>query len=504
MTMVITACMLGLGGGPLSAAPSNQIGMNVHHPKPDVLDAAVDLGVDWIRIDFTWGDIQKASTQPPDFAFFDTIVDGALQRGLKVFATVGYVPAWASEADNDGNIYNNAPKQGLYGAFCKAAAQHFLGRIEHWGLWNEPNLSQFYEGSRQLWLARIVVEGLKGIRAGCASCKVMGPELASAKGDYHEWLDDALARLKAEGDMYDVVTHHTYHSFADLEKPWFCWDGALFVHDIDQQRKCFGVSVGNTPIRDVLLKHGLGTVEVWITETGYKAEASHGSDLQKQRTYYRHVLEEQLKRDWWTTTIFYELSDSPQWPDKWGVSARNGNMYPQDWQLKPVWELLTQVFDHAASFGGSGKECADGLDNDGDGAVDYPADGDCSSSGSMSESVMAAPDAGVADLLPIDMLPADLPPADLPPADLPPADLTPVDSRPADIALVDASVAHDSLILDHSAPWDAVSDSDLVGPAVEQGTGCTIALEDNLPTIPLVVMGLFLLVCLPMFRRQTD
>src|SRR5262245_19644923 len=78
------------------------IGMNVHLPPDDVLDLHKELGAEWIRIDFNW-DIAEPSAGKYDWAPFDALLDASKARGLKVFATIGYTPAWASTGGTNGD-----------------------------------------------------------------------------------------------------------------------------------------------------------------------------------------------------------------------------------------------------------------------------------------------------------------------------------------------------------------------------------------------------------------
>jgi len=58
---------------------------------------------------------------------------------------------------------------------------------------------------------------------------------------------------------------------------------------------------------------------------------------------------------------------------------------PGGYDPKAVMGLLQKVTASQPLFGGSGADCDDGLDNEGDGLVDYPADPDCGSALGSSE-----------------------------------------------------------------------------------------------------------------------
>jgi MYXO-CTERM domain-containing protein len=393
---------------PALAAPTHFVGVNTHLPGTDVLDAVKDLGMSWIRIDVNWFQMQPSQASPPDFSAVDQVVKEASARGLKVFATLAYAPAWAADPDTDGKPNNNVPKPGEFQKFCQAAAAHFNGSITHFGTWNEPNLKDFFEGTEQQWIDRIAIEGIKGIKAGCPSCKTLGPEFSSIGSSYDVWLDDGLKALKKAGLMWDIITWHSYAGFLET-KPggYFCWDGDLFLNDLDQRRNCFGV-LGPLSVREVLLNNGLGALDVWMTETGYSAPLADQAKLLLQLTYFRRVLEEQMQRPWYTHTFFYQIVDDPNAAAQEGMATRTGSgqSYPADWTLKPVFKYVKQVLAKAPAYGGSSDACHDlldddldktidaaGLDIDGDAKPDVPADPQCTA-GATTESPLIPVDAG--------------------------------------------------------------------------------------------------------------
>jgi hypothetical protein len=383
LPLVLCACL----AASAQSAPSHFVGVNAHQPSPDVLDAAKDLGVSWIRIDLNWFQVEPTRGSY-NWAPFDAIIDGAIRRGLKVFPTLAYGPAWATEADGDGIASNNTPKPGEYQKFCQAVAARYAGKITHFGLWNEPNLAGFFEGTRQQWIDRVVIEGARGIKAGCPSCFVLGPELATVGKDYATYLDSALKAMRAVGLRFDIVTWHIYANFVEIDPGLLLCTGDTFQNKLDAHRVCKlgGVTVYEGPrsVREILLDNGMGDIPVWITETGRTAPLGDSKRTAEQVTYYRRVLEEQLRRSWYQNSFFYEIVDDNAIADKWGMAVRMGSSYPAAYSRKPVWNLLKQALRNPA-FGGAGSECDDGLDNDGDRRIDFPKDPDCTSAADPKE-----------------------------------------------------------------------------------------------------------------------
>src|SRR5262245_41801166 len=129
------------------------VGMNVHIPPSDTLDLAVELGTGWVRIDFAW-DVAEPQAGVYDWAPFDTVIDEANARGLSVFGSLGGTPAWASLGDQKGDgAPNDVPDAGAFQQFViDATARYSDGRVSAWGIWNEPNLGSFFEGSISEWI----------------------------------------------------------------------------------------------------------------------------------------------------------------------------------------------------------------------------------------------------------------------------------------------------------------------------------------------------------------
>jgi MYXO-CTERM domain-containing protein len=361
---------------PVAAAP-HALGLNTHQSATVGLDATRDAGLRWVRIDLNWYDAQPSSGAP-DFTLFDGIVDGATARGLSVLAVLAYTPAWASAGDTKGDgPINDVPVAGAYAAFASAAATHFAGKVTHYELWNEPNLGLFFEGTPDDYVQRVLVPGADAIHAACPGCTVLAPGVATVGGQYDVWLDAALTAAK---DRIDVVSGHVYAGFP-VDSPGAGSSSDSFFNKLEQHRVLkVGDAVvyeGPRSFREVMDQHGVQK-PFWLTETGLEAAPGDTTALSAQTLYYRRVLEAMLGRPWWDTTIFYESFDEPASGYTWGVVVHDPSA-PSGYQPKPVFSLLKKAAAAQPAFGGAGADCDDGLDNDGDGLVDYPADQGCSS-----------------------------------------------------------------------------------------------------------------------------
>jgi hypothetical protein len=72
-----------------------------------------------------------------DFSALERLYTAATERGLALQVTLtGPAPAWAT---GNREIGTNRPDAKAFGAFARAAAEAFAGRIDRWSVWNEPN-----------------------------------------------------------------------------------------------------------------------------------------------------------------------------------------------------------------------------------------------------------------------------------------------------------------------------------------------------------------------------
>ncbi|MBI5498158.1 MAG: beta-galactosidase [Deltaproteobacteria bacterium] len=366
-----------------AAVGDNTVGVNIHVGYPSFIAAAADLGVAWVRVDGNWDALNPANGSY-NWGWMDETVNRAHAAGLKVFMSLGYGPAWVPRhGDTDGRAGNDVPDSSAeWAAFVTAAVQHYraLG-VTHFGLWNEANLESFFEGTPQEYVDLIAVPGAAALRAACADCKVLGPEAANV-GECDDWLEAVLTR--APITTWDIITHHSYNGFADMGTN--IWDGDTFINALEEQRFFFT----RRSLRQILDLAGWNG-EVWITETGYRANPiGDAGEEGRQATYVRRVLEEQLARAWYTNTFFYEIEDcGPAQPacdiDGFGLmhatsSGDEGTKtFPGDYRRKPAFQAIKDfIAAHPAITGQTPPpQCGDGDDNDGDGRTDG-ADRGCS------------------------------------------------------------------------------------------------------------------------------
>lgn len=371
MNRAPTWAMIGgllLAAGPLRAAPAGECspyGANAHIPDAATLQALADAGIAWVRMDFNWFLIEP---QKGEFHFevLDQAVDEARARGLHVFATLAYSPKWAvaDPTCEDGTSNPCLTKPPAHEKdwmdFVLETVRHFKGRVRHWGMWNEPNLDAFFEGTLDDYVDRVLVPGAQAVKWEDPGALVLGPELAGVtdssqwNGDngscvlgictFNGWEIDLAQILDKAGSSLDVITHHFYKRNATALM------GAVLDGEFDS---LIGLVKTHSSLKEIVDKY-TPSKEVWLTEYGWETPAyggwTGGGNVSEasQATYHAAFLDarEQVVSGTW------DGSENDPWPNLARVflydardSVVDGHLYAfgilrVDGTPKPAWEAI--------------------------------------------------------------------------------------------------------------------------------------------------------------------
>jgi hypothetical protein len=338
----------------LSVSP---YGVNAHLPSSTDLDAVQAAGIAWVRYDFNWFQIEPNAGQL-DWTAQDAAVDAAVARGIDVYVTLAYTPQWA--AVNPGCVVDS-PDAAIrcqtqpfanvddWKAFVTAAVARYKDRVTVYGMWNEPNLGDFYQGSQTQYENDVLKPGAAAVHAECPACLVAGPELsgltASSRwnGSHgicafggcirNGWELDLGGVLDAAGSSLDVVTQHFYDSTVQNEAVGQLCDGEFF-----------GSTMTHDSLRDVLATHGATGKPLWLTETGM--ESSGGEQAQADFLSGLLLAREELAGGSYVAAVndpftidkifLYDLKDGGS--DAWGLLRADGS-------TKPSYDAVAQFID---------------------------------------------------------------------------------------------------------------------------------------------------------------
>jgi hypothetical protein len=186
------------------------------------LDLAAGAGVNAVRVDVLWGEIEKLAPgqrSGPYTDKLDRFVAGARTRGIKVLANLWGTPCWASTAPRD--FTDNCADQGKYWYYCgECWAPVDVGdyaSIIRWltarygtdlagvEVWNEPNWVSWHADDPAGAYARMLKAAYPAAKAGNASVPVVAGALSGSDIPF-------LQSLYAGGikGFYDAFSIHPY------------------------------------------------------------------------------------------------------------------------------------------------------------------------------------------------------------------------------------------------------------------------------------------------------
>jgi xylan 1,4-beta-xylosidase len=150
-----------------------------------------------------------------DWRKIDQLYDDLLSRHIKPFVELGFTPEALATSSNSifywhGNTSHPKPEgwHDLVDAFIRHIEDRY-GRDEvrswYFEVWNEPNLSGFWEGGDQGAYFALYDLTAKTVKAVDPALRVGGPSTAGAA-----WVPEFLAHVKESGVPIDFVTTHTY------------------------------------------------------------------------------------------------------------------------------------------------------------------------------------------------------------------------------------------------------------------------------------------------------
>lgn len=123
-------------------------------------DLAKKVGANWIKQQMRWGDFGHGpNAADVDWSGFDTIINAASERGLKVMLSIVTAPDWS----RPGLSGTHGPPSDLnaYATFVGMVVDRYKGKVNAIEVWNEQNLDREWATTPQQLSATQYVDMLK-------------------------------------------------------------------------------------------------------------------------------------------------------------------------------------------------------------------------------------------------------------------------------------------------------------------------------------------------------
>ena len=164
-----------------------------------------------------------------NFTYIDRIFDSFLERGIRPFVELGFMPSKLASGDNTVFYWkgNTTPPKDYdkWINLIKAVVTHFISRygIEEvlmwpFEVWNEPNLAGFWKDADKAEYFKLYKVTATAVKEVDGDLKVGGPAIC---GGADHWIEDFL-KFCHEGNVpLDFVTRHAYTSKPPQTTPHF-------------------------------------------------------------------------------------------------------------------------------------------------------------------------------------------------------------------------------------------------------------------------------------------
>ncbi len=195
----------------------------------DAPSAATDLGAGWTRIPFRWAQMQPTGTHEWLAPISDEALALELSQGRQPVGLVITTPNWATDTGIGAGVPyglrtgHNDPNN-LWANFLRELVTTYAGRIDHWIIWNEPDVwdaghaGYTWGGSVEDFLqlqrvAYLVIKAANPSATVIFSGTSYWWDVAFGRSLYFQQYLDALVKdLSAPGNNYycDAVALHIY------------------------------------------------------------------------------------------------------------------------------------------------------------------------------------------------------------------------------------------------------------------------------------------------------
>ena len=273
---------------------------------------AQQTGATWDRFPIYWQEIELSSDQF-DFGRYDSVVANDLRYGYQINAILMGVPGIyftngkavpntlndpifddGTDIPGPNKTISNRNKWAQYvyrmvsrykpnGSWAQSQGLPTGVGVRHWEMWNEPDLSWFFDGTKDEY-ARLLKVGYYAAKQADPNAQVIFGAIANNYNDIN-YYEDVLKILQrdsqatATGYFHDIMATHSYYNV------WQSWYHVFRAKNTMQEFQL------DKPI--------------WLNETGIPAWNDYPGPVWDSRSTYRGTMTEQA--DYTIQSAFYSL-----------------------------------------------------------------------------------------------------------------------------------------------------------------------------------------------------
>ena len=314
-------------------------------------EAATAAGVGWTRVLFWWHQMQINS--PHDwnpYYFKDEVLEEELKSGRKMVGILLGTPRWASESGSD-----RAVPDGLYlpyddpdnhwGQFVYRMATRYKGQIDHWIMWNEPDVWDD-EHPGKTWNGT-VEDYVQLLKVGYQAAKAANPDAVVFLTATTYWWDTEHGRELYFPGLLQTIRDHPdapdYNDFFDIAS----------LHLYFKPEQVYRIT---QKFRGMLDDYGFSDKPLWINETNappsddphHPAPEVRFHITQEQQSYFVIQAWAMALAGGAEQVAFYKMRDEQElpagaWP--YGMVRKDGSLRPVFWSYRTLVTYMSQYED---------------------------------------------------------------------------------------------------------------------------------------------------------------
>lgn len=260
ITLSIGFLITPIGAGARSTTIGDAFGANIHLRQrasdahwETIMRAAEAAGVEWGREQFNW-DILEPTDDEFSWTVYDAVIDKYEEHDIKPLGLLTYSSQWASSNPGSDDFEFYYPDINAWEDYVGTVAEHYKGRVDHWEIWNEPNLESFWKSDVEQYATHFAV-AVDAIKEVNPDAKVV---LGGLSGTDADFLNELYGQLNDKSDI-DIVAIHPYRVLNDN----FNYAPEQSVAGLNS------LFIDLYNIKAVINRNGQKGTPIWITETGW-------------------------------------------------------------------------------------------------------------------------------------------------------------------------------------------------------------------------------------------
>lgn len=231
------------------------------------------LGASWVRWDMDWSVIQQKDRFTFNWGGADRVVATAEKYGIKSLAILTYTPEWARYRSCSDSPKCQPASVVTFGVFASKAAARYKGRINHWEIWNEPNITAF-------WLPKPNISRYSSmLQLSSILIKLANPLAVIVTGGLSPAGDEVSGNIAPTTYVKALYENQVQKHFDAIALHPYTYPG--FPDEGEAINNWYQLYL----VRNLMVTNGDGNKRIWITEFGAPTGGSGKAHKDRQNPF---------------------------------------------------------------------------------------------------------------------------------------------------------------------------------------------------------------------------